>query len=180
MIPSAEECYRLMDKYVMLDHIREHSLVVEEIACIIARKLKEAGANISLRKIRAGALMHDIGKTLCLNTHDDHAAKGREICIENNLEEIAEIVNEHVTLKNYDLNEEITEKEIIYYADKRVNHDKVVSLEERQEYILERYAKSKKELNIGIIKNFNFCREVEKKIFSLLSFRPEELAGMIS
>ena len=47
------------------------------------------------------------------------------------MDEIADIVGEHVTLKSYDPVGFITEQEIVYYADKRVNHAAVVSLEER-------------------------------------------------
>jgi putative nucleotidyltransferase with HDIG domain len=179
MIPSTEECVKFMDMYGMLDHIREHSIVVEKIACLIAQGLKEAGANVSIHVIKAGALMHDIGKTPCLNSREDHAAKGKEICLQNNLDEIADIVDEHVTLKTGLDDGVITEKEIVYYADKRVKHDKVVSLKEREEYILERYAKGRDDLRILIIKNFNLCKEVEKKIFSRLHFGPEQLAEMI-
>ena len=123
--------------------------------------------------------MHDIGKTPCLNSREDHAAKGKEICLQNNLDEIADIVDEHVTLKTGLDDGVITEKEIVYYADKRVKHDKVVSLKEREEYILERYAKGRDDLRILIIKNFNLCKEVEKKIFSRLHFGPEQLEEMI-
>ena len=64
MIPSVEECYKLMDKYGMLDNIKAHSAIVEKVAAIIAKGLIEAGSDLSLEKVTAGALMHDIGKTL--------------------------------------------------------------------------------------------------------------------
>jgi len=179
MVPSLEECFRFMNTYGMLGHIRDHSIMVEKIANIIAIGLQESGVSISLSVVAAGALLHDIGKTLCLNSSDDHAARGKDICLQHNLDEIAEIVNEHVTLKSYHRDADITEKEIVYYADKRVKHDKIVSLEERQEYIIERYAKGRKALSRLIMNNFNLCREVEKKIFSRLSFRPEALVEII-
>jgi uncharacterized protein len=55
-------------------------------------------------------LLHDIGKSLCLDTKEDHAAKGEEICIQNQLDEVADIVGEHVILKNYDPEAVISEK----------------------------------------------------------------------
>ena len=179
MIPSAEECIELMDKYEMLDNIRAHSFVVEKVANMIARGNIDAGCDISIEKVTAGSLMHDIGKTLCLNTKDDHAAKGKEICIENNFNEIADIVDEHIRLKSYKPEEDIRVKEIVYYADKRVNHDKIVSLDERLEYLLTRYAGGNKKISHLIIMNFNECKEVEKKLFARLDFRPDELSGII-
>jgi len=179
MIPSVEECFRLMKQYEMLDNIKAHSIVVEKIATIVARGLRDVGVDISLEKVTAGALMHDIGKTICFNTGGDHAAVGEEICLQHGLDEIAEIVGEHVRLKSYAPDQTISEKEIIYYADKRVNHDAVVGLEERLQYLFIRYGNNE-EYRLQLIKeNIDLCREVEKKLFTKLNFRPEELAGMI-
>jgi uncharacterized protein len=179
MIPDVNKCFEIMDKYGMLDNIKEHSVVVEKVASLIARANIEAGFNISIEKVRAASLMHDIGKTLCLDSKDDHAALGRDICIQNNFIEIADIVGEHIRLKRYDPDEDVRAGEIVYYADKRVNHNKVVSLDERLEYILVRYAKNKEPISTLIKKNFKECREVEKKLFARLDFRPQDLAEMI-
>lgn len=180
MIPSVKECVALMEVYGMLDNIKAHSTIVEKVANIIARGVKEAGSSISLEKVIAGALMHDIGKTLCLDSPHDHAVKGKEICINNNFTEIAEIVGEHIRLMSYDPEGEINEKEIIYYADKRVNHDKVVSLEKRLEYLLDRYAKDEESLGQRIEENFRLCRKVEKKLFADLTFGPEDLERLVN
>ena len=179
MIPSVKICLELMEQYEMLDNIKAHSVMVEKIASIMGRGLKDSSMDISLEKIAAGALLHDIGKSHCLNTGDDHEAKGREICLENHLDEIADIVGEHVRLKGYHLDSPISEKEIVYYADKRVNDDMVVSLEERLSYLLKRYAKNMEHISQRIRRNFELCRAVEKKLFAELDFRPEDLARMV-
>jgi len=179
MIPSVKKCFELMEQYGMLDNIKAHSIVVEKIAALMGAGLRDRGTDISLEKITAGALLHDIGKTLCLNTHDAHAVKGREICLQNRLDEIADIVGEHVMLKNYHLSDPIYEKEIVYYADKRVNDDVVVSLEERLRYLIRRYAKNKEHISQRIEQNFQLCKAVEEKLFAKLHFAPEDLAHMI-
>jgi uncharacterized protein len=178
MIPSFKECLELMEKYGMLDNIKAHSMMVEKIATLIGQGLKDAGIDISLEKTVAGALLHDIGKTLCLKTGDDHEAKGREICLTNHLYEIADIVGEHVRLKDYHLNSSISEKEIVYYADKRVNDDMVVSLEERLRYLIRRYGKNMNHISQRIRENFQLCKAVEKKLFAKLDFRPEDLVDL--
>jgi uncharacterized protein len=179
MIPSAETCFKLMETHGMLDHIREHSIMVERIATLIARGLRDAGMNISLEKVTAGALMHDIAKTESLETGVDHTARGKAICLENQMDEIADIVGEHVTLKSYDPVGFITEQEIVYYADKRVNHATVVSLEERLTYLIQRYGRGKEHIHQAILQNFNRCKEVEKRLFSRLSFGPEDMAERV-
>jgi len=179
MIPSVKECFLFMEQYEMLENIRAHSIIVEKVANIIARGLIDAGADLLIEKITAGALLHDIGKSLCLNTGDDHAAKGEEICYHNQLDEIANIVREHITLESYEAEAAISEKEIIYYADKRVNHDSVVSLEDRLEYLLDRYGRNNEYLRGLIKENFQLCKKVERKLFKGLRFRPKALLEMV-
>ncbi|MEJ2725799.1 MAG: HDIG domain-containing protein [Deltaproteobacteria bacterium] len=179
MIPSAETCFELMDRYGMLDHIKDHSIVVEKVASLIARSLVEAGEKLSLRKVTAGALLHDIAKTLCLGTGQDHAAMGEEICLQNRLDEIAEIVGQHVHLRGYSLTAPVVEKEIVYYADKRVNDSRVVSLEERLNYLLVRYGRNEEVIHRLIKENFELCKELEKKVFAKLAFTPDALPDII-
>ena len=178
MIPSNEDCFRLMDKYQMLDHIKDHSLVVAKVAHLLARNLLVTGIDISVEKATAGALMHDIGKTASLQSGQDHSAIGRKICLDNNLDEISDIVGEHVRLKNYDLNGDYSEKEIVFYADKRVNHDRIVRLKDRQIYIIERYGRSHNKLCNAIRANFELCKKVEKKLFNKLCFSADTLAHL--
>jgi len=178
MIPSIEECYRVMDKYQMLTHIKAHSIVVARIARKIAQGLQEVNPDISVLKTTAGALLHDIGKTPSLSSGGNHAEIGKRICIENGFSEIAPIVAEHVILKDYRLNGADSEKEVVFYADKRVNHDRIVTLEEREAYILERYGNNQEDLYRKIRLNFRLCGQVEEKLFSKLKFSPESLLKM--
>ena len=179
MIPSAKTCLELIEKYEMLDNIRDHSFMVERVAGLIARELRAGGLNLSLEKISAGALMHDIGKTHCIKSGGDHTALGKEICLENHLYEIADIVEEHVRLRIFEPERAIQEKEIVYYADKRVKHSAVVSLDERLEYILDRYGKNESWIRRRIIANFEQSERVEKKIFAKLGFSPDALRSKI-
>jgi uncharacterized protein len=178
-IPDVKQCLGLMEQYHMLPNIREHSIVVARVAEIITHGLLEAGQNLSLEKVIAGALLHDIGKTACLDNDDDHAVKGFEICLAHNLNSIADIIAEHVILKTYSSDNEFSEKEIVYYADKRVNHDQVVSLDERLEYIIDRYGMNNEARCKAIKRNYSRCRDLEKRIFSLLVFEPEEMADLL-
>jgi uncharacterized protein len=178
MIPSIKECYRYMDKYHMLAHIKAHSVVVARVARMIARGLREANPNISVSKTTVGALLHDIGKTPSIKSGGDHAEIGKQICIENSLDEIAPIVGEHIKLEKYRLNGADSEKEVVFYADKRVNHDRIVTLKEREDYILERYGRDQEDLCRRIKSNFKLCGQVEEKLFRKLKFSPESFLEM--
>lgn len=178
-IPNVKQCLGLMKQYHMLPNIKAHSIVVARVAEIITQGLIEAGQDLSLEKVIAGALLHDIGKTACLDNNDDHALKGFEICLAHNLNSVADIIAEHVILKTYTSDHEISEKEIVYYADKRVNHDQVVSLDERLEYILDRYGLNNEARCKAIKRNYSRCRDLEKRVFSLLVFEPEDMADLL-
>ena len=179
MIPTVDQCFLLMKQHGMLENIKAHSMVVEKVASLLAQHLKRAGEDLVLEKVTAGALMHDIAKTECLRTKEDHAKRGKEICLNHRFDEIADIVAEHIVLAKFDSNHAVREVEIVYYADKRVNHDAVVSLEERLEYLLDHYGRDKALIKERIRENFALCKAVEKKIFSRLPFRPEEVARLI-
>ena len=176
MIPSVNACFYLMDRYEMLDNIKAHSIIVTKVARIISRELMESGFAISFEKVTAGALLHDIGKTSALKSGGDHSEIGRRICLDNNLEEIAEIVAEHVILKDDCNNNRFSEEMIVYYSDKRVNHDKIVSLDQRLKYILRRYGRDDEVVCRAIMNNFERCRRIEKRIFRQLSFGPQEIS----
>jgi uncharacterized protein len=163
----------------MLHNIRAHSIMVQKIATLLAIRLRETGENLRIEVVTAGALMHDIGKSLCLHSKEDHAAKGVEICLENHLEEIAGIVGEHIRLKEFEKTAPISEREVVYYADKRVNHDSIVSLNERLDYLLVQYGKNEEWICERIRDNFRQCREVERKLFKRLPFVPEALNCLI-
>jgi uncharacterized protein len=168
-----------MDQYRMLDNIREHSIVVADIVRVISRGLVHSGVQISVQKAVAGALLHDIAKTRCIKTGGDHATVGREICLQHQFDDIADIVGEHIWLKDYSLDGVYSEKEVVYYADKRVLHTSVVSLAERMHDIIDRYGRNDPRLSQLVRMNFTMCKGVEKKLFSQLDFRPEDLARMI-
>jgi uncharacterized protein len=179
-IPTVDECFHLMDTYRMLPNIRAHSIVVARIAAFLSTCLSGVGIPLSLDTVIAGALLHDIGKTACLKTPENHAAKGQEICRAEQLDGIGDIVAEHVILKDYSPAMELSEKVIVYYADKRVNHDQVVSLEERLAYIIRQYCNGDRRLQKLITKNFSRCVTIEKRIFSFLDFQPADISRLIA
>lgn len=178
--PDVKECLGLMRQYHMLPNIKDHSIVVARVAEVITEGLIAAGHYLSMETVIAGALLHDIGKTACLDNNDDHAAKGFEICLAHNLNSIADIIAEHVILKTYTPENDFAEKEIVYYADKRVNHDQVVSLKERLEYILERYGKNNETRCLAIKKNYALCQDLEKRMFSFLPFKPADISDVLA
>jgi putative nucleotidyltransferase with HDIG domain len=175
-----------MEQYAMLPNIRRHSLVVARVADMLACGLRnnvEAGQLPDRQLCISGALLHDIAKTQCLNDACDHAETGAEICAELGYPEIAAIVKEHVVLSDHDPDRYsrgiFSAREIVYYADKRVRHDEIVSLDDRLEYILKYYGNNDARRYALIRENFSRCIELEKCLFCFLPFTPDTLAAEI-
>lgn len=169
--PSISVCLKVMAEYAMLPHIREHSFIVARVADSVLHRLENNPELLTLPSknlIIAGALLHDIAKTPCLNNECDHAEEGSKICIQLGFPEIAEIVKEHVRLLSYaeDRYQKgiFLAKDIIFYADKRVNHSSVVDLQERLAYILEKYGNNDPSRCKIIRENFKKCQNLEKWI----------------
>lgn len=167
-----------MDDYAMLENIKDHSLMVARVTSLLSKELTRAGHHIDEELAVAGALLHDIAKTQCLESQCNHAEVGVEICLDLGFPEVAEIVGEHVILKDFDPLK-LSAKEVVYYADKRVNHDKIVSLSERLEYIIERYSYGDPVMTKRIHINFGKCCKIEDRIFSFLAFQPDQVPSLV-
>lgn len=185
--PTIATCLELMNEYGMLANIRDHSFTVARAAETILDKLQLYGGveNLPPRSlVIAGALLHDIAKTDCIKNGGDHARIGCEICEQLGYGEIGEIVKEHVWLVDFSPDRYqkgiFLAKELIYYADKRVLHDKIVSLSIRLDYILERYGNNDPVRHSLITKNFNQCQRLENWICQSAGCSTDELLENIS
>lgn len=163
----------------MLGNIRDHSFMVARVAKALVDGLVRSNAlsTPASNEVIAGALLHDIAKTRCLQNNGHHAKDGQSICNELGYPHIGEIVLEHVVLK--DFNEDLYKegefgaKELVYYADKRVRHDEVVTLQDRLDYIIERYGNGDRTKEEFIVRNFSVTFKFEKLLFAHLDFEPE-------
>ncbi len=174
-----------MAEYSMLEHIQAHSFVVARVAEALLNGCTLPQENLPpMDEVMAGALLHDIAKTKCLKENCNHAEVGKEICVHHGYPEIGAIVDEHVILHSFSRKRlgagHFTARDIIHYADKRVRHDEIVSLDKRLEYILERYGNNDKQRHFLIHRNFTRCQELEAYLFAHIIFPPAELAGYVS
>lgn len=151
-----------MIRYSMLPNIVEHSLQVMRVSLSVMDNLKE-GVRLNRDMVIAAALLHDITKTRSLKTKERHDESGGTLLRELGFSGIAGIVEQHVILQDLNLEGGIEEREIVYYADKRVMHDRIVSLEERVQDLIRRYAFTE-EIRDQILRNWEQVRAVEQKI----------------
>ncbi len=173
-IPTREECLRLMEEYRMLENIISHSLAVTKVALFLSFELNKRGQRIDVRLVEAASLLHDLTKTECLKTKEDHAMTGSQLLKRIGYDRVGEIVAQHIWLGKEGDPSCVCEEEIVNYADKRVMHDRIVSLEERFRDLKERYGKH------GRAEDYleQLQREIygiENKIFLILQTDPNDL-----
>jgi len=170
---SIEECLKMMDEYNMPQHIKNHSFKVRDISVYLANELNKKDLSLDVKLIEVSALLHDIGKIHCVNTDERHDYFGANILRELGYDRIAEIIEGHVNLeKDY---EGIVEDEVVNYSDKRVMHDKIVTLSERFEDIALRYSAEIDKINL----TKKYATILEKKIFKNLDFSSNALIDLI-
>lgn len=163
MIPSEDRCLRLLQEHGILPNILSHSLQVRNVSLALADNLIDP-STVDRDLVNAGALLHDIAKTFCLeNRKFSHDTLGGKILRDLGYHELALIVESHVLMPDFDPAGKLQEREIVHYADKRVMHDRIVSLDERIEDIIQRYSRGKADESF-IMRNKAIISGMEKKI----------------
>jgi len=176
MYPNRKTCLRMMEQYDMLPNIKDHSIMVADLAVIIGRKLNKNNVGLDLDLIETSALLHDITKTESLKTGENHSKSGGKRLRSLGYQRIAEIVEQHVIPDK--IEGDISEEEVVCYADKRILHDMIVSLEERFEYLFERYGNNKR--SVGLINETRLkLFIIEKRIIENSTFSESAINRII-
>ncbi len=173
-IPSIEQCYALMTDMDMPDHIVAHSRRVCQVAMSMVDHLLTKDVRVNRELVRASALLHDITKFQSFTTRENHAISGARFLETLGYPEVGAVVGQHVLLDSYNGIGLPGEAELVNYADKRVLHDRVVSLEDRMWYIMNRYGRSENDRR-RIRNLWNATETLEMKLFGFLPFSPDQL-----
>ncbi len=155
-IPTKEECLKILKDNNVPDNIIAHSEQVCNVALKIANSVEKKGIKVNEDLVAAGALLHDIKKI----SPNDHVAEGFELLKSLGFGEIAEVIKKHglYHLSKDEFVPKTWEEKIVFYADKRVKGNKIVSIDERFEYIKQRYKKDDVESEI------KFTKKIEKEL----------------
>ena len=163
----------------MLEHIVTHSIQVCRVGVCLVDHLQLQGIQMDGQLVQAAALLHDITKTRSFETEENHALTGGQVLTDYGYAEVGNLVRQHVRLDHYSENQDLTEAVIINYADKRVLHDRIVSLNERMRYIEKRYG-TRPEHKVRIRLLWQKTEALEKQIFQHLTFSPDDLDRHLS
>jgi molybdenum cofactor cytidylyltransferase len=131
-IPDKEECNSIIHSVLPGEtDIQSHLILVANTALKLGQALEKSQnsnknkaiySHLNKNLIQAAALLHDIKRM-----EKNHAKAGSRLLANLGFEQVAGIVAEHMTLRPENLISEdlITEKEIVYFADKICNGTQV-------------------------------------------------------
>lgn len=177
MIPSRQWAHRFMASRGMPAHIARHSEAVRLVSILVARSLLEAGLEIDMQLVDRAALLHDICKADTILHGGDHALMGRKLLEEQGYPRVSEVIGQHVRLESLEVNEAM----VVNYSDKRVMHDRVVSLQKRFVDLMDRYGTDDQRMH-RIMTHYAEAREVERILVSSSGMDPTlmELLNLVA
>lgn len=157
-LPTREDCFDIIREYHVPSHILSHSLAMAKLAVFLAERLKEKGISVNVDQVDRACLLHDIMRICDFEkldyrkfnntiTEEDKAkwkrirelykGIGHEDAAYDVLREkyptLALTVKKHRYMAMLDENERPTswEEKLVYYADMRIMHDRIVPLKKR-------------------------------------------------
>jgi molybdenum cofactor cytidylyltransferase len=167
-VPTDEECDVILKDICRVppDKIK-HSLKVAEVASTIARALDAADHKVDVETVCIAAKLHDIAKG-----QKKHDVAGGKILRELGFSKVGDIVGVHSNLAEGDLSLPL-EAKIVYLADKLVEGERLVSLEERYISTNHRFGLTD-ETKAIIAERLKVAQGVKKELEGLLGDRSLE------
>lgn len=124
-VPDEARCAGLWLRFGTPEHVRRHCRAVAELTREICRELNSRGAKLSTELACAGALLHDMARTK--PRHERYAA--RALC-DLGYSAVGAVVGSHMSLDGESA-ERWSESAAVFLADKLIEGERRVSLEER-------------------------------------------------
>ena len=133
-IPTVAECLELLRMHMKpVSGVVEHSVKVAQVSLCLARALNRSGCRMNMEVVTAAGLLHDVARG-----KPRHAEAGAELLRSLGYPEVAEVVSVHMNI-TIEKKGVVSPQELLYLADKLVEGNKVIPLEERLHEKLCRY-----------------------------------------
>jgi len=204
-LPTRKECLAIIREYHVPLHILKHSLGAAKLAVFLAQRLKEKGVAVDVNLVDRACLLHDIVR-ICDFKESDYSrfkhpvteqdkAKWKQLrtrykeiphedvayeLLKEKYPVLAQTVKKHRYTALLDENERPNtwEEKLVYYADKRVMHDRIVPLKERLQEAHKRNVPlrgTEAQSQIKTAKVDSLIFELEEEIFSKIGLNPLEV-----
>ena len=123
--PDEQTIRALWERYKTPQKVIDHCRAVADEAMLMARQLSARGCKLDERLVFSAALLHDVARA-----EPNHSAKGAQWISKEGYDKVATVIFAHHEL-NEGAADPITEKTLVFLADKLISGEKRVSLDER-------------------------------------------------
>lgn len=127
-----EKCLEILENCGQPQQVIDHCKAVAEVSYALALALNSKGMNLDAQLCRRGGLLHDIRRT-----ERFHSVKGMLMLFELGLRDEGRIVGAH--MGDFIDTDRVSEKEVVYIADKITKGTSRVSVAERYARSLEKF-----------------------------------------
>jgi putative nucleotidyltransferase with HDIG domain len=200
-LPTRKQCFGLLKRFCTPSHIIDHSLATAKLAVFLAERLKEKGVPVDVALVDRACLLHDIFRICDFKQSDDgkfeqkitQKSKPRRQRLKTHEDAAYDLLKEKypvlaLTVKKHRYSVLLDEKErpttweekLVYYADKRIMHDRIVPLKERLEEAHKRYAawrQANARAALNTIKIDRLIYKLEEEIFAKIGLDPLDVTA---
>ncbi len=141
--PTEAQCRKMYERFCTPAHIIRHCEAVTNTAVCMAEELNKKGYDLNTKLLYSAGMLHDV-----LRLKKDHPGEGAKLVTDYGYMEIAEPIRVHMSYVTPIPVKNITETDLLCLADKLRQEDKLVSLEERLNPVMERWAGNPEVLEI--------------------------------
>jgi putative hydrolase of the HAD superfamily len=157
--------------YVLLQHVQ----TVAAIAYWFAVRLRERKMMVDPILTHRAGLLHDLDKLTPNRPPGDHGEAGATMLREKGFARVAEIVASHVIKTPDKIKLESMEAKLVFFADKLVKHNEIVSIKERYDDLEARYPKNSAYRN----EVEPYSNEIQDQLCKLIRIDPQNLLPQI-
>ncbi|MBN2593546.1 MAG: HD domain-containing protein [Sedimentisphaerales bacterium] len=204
-LPSNKECFAILAEYHVPPHIVSHSKAVTKLAVFLAQRLNENGEAVDVTLLERACLLHDLLRVHDFkesdynkfehNLPEEEKAKWQQLrakyksidhenvaydILKDKYPALALTIKRHRYMALLDEKEkpDSWEEKLLYYADKRVMHDKIVPLRERlveghKRNVFQHGSAAQSKINTAKVDPLIF--QMEKEIFEKIGLDPLEV-----
>jgi HD superfamily phosphohydrolase YqeK len=204
-LPTRKECLAILAEYHVPPHIVSHGKAVAKLAVFLAQRLNENGQVVDVTLTEGACLLHDLLRVHDFkesdynrferNLPEENKAKWQRLrakykssshedaaydILKEQYPALALTIKRHRYMALLDEKDkpESWEEKLLYYADKRVMHDKIMPLEQRlaeghKRNVLSHGSAAQSKINTAKVDPLIY--EMEKEIFEKIGLDPLEV-----
>ncbi len=140
-IPIFQQCCTWLDQWQVPENVRRHTTRVADLAYALAVALRVQGVQVDPVLTHRGGLLHDLDKIATLSEPRQHSLLGADFIEKQGYQQLSKIIRSHVmhAILERDESDWTWEERLVYFCDKLVEGDQLVSFPVRLAALKKRY-----------------------------------------